>query len=66
MVGMINQFYWQVFMACGKNQDKGKMSKDQREAIAKSMSGKKKTADQKKKISEGMKNSDCVKKKKKK
>lgn len=51
-------------MACGKNQDKGKMSKAQREAIAKGMNGKKKSADQKKKISEGMKKSPCPKKKK--
>ncbi len=64
MIG-INQFYWQVFMACGKNQDKGKMSKEQRAAISKAATGKKKTAEQKKKISDGMKNSDCVKKKKK-
>ena len=53
-------------MACGGNQDKGKMPDKQRDAIAKSMSGKKKTADQKKKISEGMKNSQCVKSRKKK
>ena len=65
MIG-INQFYWQVFMACGKNQDKGKMSEKQRAAISKGATGKKKTAEQKKKISDGMKNSDCVKKKKKK
>ena len=53
-------------MACGKNQDKGKMSRKQREAIAKGATGKKKTPEQKKKISEGMKNSECVKSKKKK
>lgn len=53
-------------MACGGNQDKGKMGKKQREAIAKSMTGKKKTVDQKKKISQGMKNSQCVKSRKKK
>jgi hypothetical protein len=58
--------YWQVFMACGKNQDKGKMSEKQRAAISKAATGKKKTPEQKKKISDGMKNSDCVKSKKKK
>jgi|688.fasta_scaffold171797_5 hypothetical protein len=53
-------------MACGKNQDKGKMSEKQRAAISKGATGKKKTAEQKKKISDGMKNSECVKSKKKK
>jgi hypothetical protein len=53
-------------MACGKNQDKGKMSEKQRAAISKAATGKKKTAEQKKKISDGMKNSECVKSKKKK
>jgi hypothetical protein len=53
-------------MACGRNQDKGKMSNEQRAAISKGATGKKKTPEQRKKISEGMKNSKCVKARKKK
>ena len=53
-------------MACGKNQDKAKMSKEQRAAISKGATGKKKTPEQRKKISEGMKKSECVKARKKK
>ena len=53
-------------MGCGKNQDKGKMSNEQRAAISKGATGKKKTPEHRKKISDGMKNSKCVKARKKK
>lgn len=48
---------------CGGNADKGKMSGDQRKKIADSKKGKSLSADTKKKISEGLKNSTCKKKK---
>lgn len=48
---------------CGKK-DLGKMSKQHRDALSKAKKGKKLSSEHAKKISEGMKNSPCKRKKK--